>query len=233
MNQGAFLQIVRASTWAENTLWFRKGNYRANFKTSRNLRISNHWQGAISSMKMKPRDNTDSIKYTRKLFIQSVLLSDDTGGQTYKFQTYRCSWLPNKQQRKCPHPLKQSKLLTPSDSNCNADASGPYREKLDRATANQGARFLKIPDWKKKKTTTTTIFCNFISSWGMGYLYLGKCVTKCERQLFFLIPFFFSHYLFSSVLSMLCFVPTEFTVKTNGGKICARIQKSDICCSHG
>ena len=28
--------------------------------------------------------------------------------------------------------------------------SGPYRGKLDRATANQGARFLRIPDRKKK-----------------------------------------------------------------------------------
>ena len=27
--------------------------------------------------------------------------------------------------------------------------SGPYHEKLDRATANQGARFLRIPDQKK------------------------------------------------------------------------------------
>ena len=36
---------------------------------------------------------------------------------------------------------------------CNADVSGPvsspYREKLDRATANQGAQFCRISDRKK------------------------------------------------------------------------------------
>ena len=38
-----------------------------------------------------------------------------------------------------------------SAQNCNADVSGPYREKLYRATANQGARFLKISDREKIK----------------------------------------------------------------------------------
>ena len=41
-----------------------------------------------------------------------------------------------------------------SAQNCNADVSsldlsGPYREKLDWATANQGTRFLRILDRKK------------------------------------------------------------------------------------
>ena len=55
---------------------------------------------------------------------QSVLLSDDTGGQTYKFQTYRCSWLPNKQQRKCPH-------IKPTDKNlCISIGSSPILDAL-------------------------------------------------------------------------------------------------------
>ena len=81
----------------ENMLWFSKGNHRARLKY---YGTSGKFKSPVSSMKIKPRVNTDSIKYNwKELFIQLIYIAVvNLSLHTFKLAC-RLQTVPT---RKCP-----------------------------------------------------------------------------------------------------------------------------------